>query len=209
MPIRHRLLQNSNFDAEPYEAVLNVMFPNTKLRMLGSGCYATAYQHPVYADRVVKVLRYRDRGYTAFIRATIRLQDRGKPCAWLPRVYEATMFHVRSPYAPNASRRDYDRVLVLVLDKLVGANDSDLLTPHQQRVIDGLRENRIWDVPSGELLRRFGELSPGAKMFRQLRRAENVIRYAMNKARATCDLHWGNVMFKPDSGQLVFTDPLA
>lgn len=207
MPIRHVILSNSN-----YEQAIDVVRRELSLSIyseLGSGCFATVYQHPLYQDKVIKVLRFRDPGYTTFVRAVLRLQDKGKPCPWLPRIYEATMFHVRNTFE-SYHIRDSATVLVVVLDKLIGdAVDNSRLTDEQRHIIEGLRDARIWDIQSGTLVERFGNLAPCKQLKRQLRRAEHAIRWAMNKVGATCDLHWGNIMFKPDSGQLVITDPLS
>lgn len=205
MPIRHVLLPNPEPEYSAPEAVYRALSLNGDL-WIGNGCFAAVYEHPLYADKVIKIVRYRDRAYTAYVRAILRLQDKGKPCPWLPRIYEATMFHVYDPsFKPNPRRFSYT-VLAVVLDKLVG-DTVGKLTDGQREVISSLYAKRIYDMDT--IAERFSYLAPCGYAKRQLKRAQRAIKWAARKAGSCCDLHWGNVMFKPDTGQLVFTDPIA
>lgn len=205
MPIRHVLLSNDFCNSHSCaNALVRAELSLGCDDLLGAGCYATVYQHPLYQDKVIKILKYRDRGYTAFVRAIMRFQDKGKPCPWLPHIYEATMFHVYNPLAEN--RRASTGILVVVLDRLVG-DTVGRLTEEQREVIASLHSSRIWNIDS--LTDRFEYLATCSKMKRQLKRAQKAITWAMHKVGASCDLHWGNIMFSPKTGQLVITDPLA
>lgn len=208
MPIRHITLA-SDHDIAVYSVVdqIAAAFSVPSLQELGSGCFSTVYQHPVYQDKVIKVLRYRDPGYTAFIRATVRLQDKGAPCPWLPHVYEATMFHVFHPLSRDLLRhRAFAQVLVVVLDKLIGWNNGQL-TDEQQDILQGLRDERIWGFDV--VVTRFAFLAQCKAAVHQLRRAARILRLIQAKAKVICDLHYGNAMFSPVTGQLVITDPFA
>lgn len=174
------------------------------IKKLGSGAYASVFQHPLYKNVAVKVFEW-DPEYLQYIKICKRSTNK-----WMPRVVsihtiemdeEKNRFHIRFNEEPGKT----DGTIVF-FEKLRKATHKEIVAAQEELCKDVPEEHQddLLDTPSFEdwgtghwqIVKRFAK-DPDTKRFAAL-----AIRMGFE------DIHDENVMIS-DDGQLVFTDPVA
>lgn len=156
-------------------------------KYLGSGCYATAWEHPDLPDRVIKVGRSTHDGWLGYAKWCVANQ--GKPM--VPKIYELRRIEGVAHVA-----------YIAVIEKLQPLTMGHSVANYQQR----RAMNAYWDEQV-EGLERFINNDLAERYVpdsRALEAAGRMLHAAFGPGGT--DLHRGNVMMR-DNGQLVITDP--
>lgn len=174
------------------------------IKKLGTGYYASVFQHPLYKNVAVKVFEW-DPEYLAYIKICQKMTNK-----WMPRVVsvhtitmdeEKNRWHIRFNEQPGKTKGTivfFEKLRPAKHKEIVAAMEElckDVPEEHQDDLLDDL-SFADWGTGHWQIVKRFAK-DKDTKKF-----AELAVRLRF------MDIHNENVMIR-DDGQLVFTDPVA
>lgn len=199
---------------ETVDQYIDRLVKTLKIKKLGSGAFASVFQHPVYHNVAVKIFEY-DPMYVKYIKIC---QKSTNP--WLPRV--VSIHKIRMDEVETWRHRNYgDKIKkidswIVFFEKLRPVKKAELKAATQKFLAEfpdsdfDFNDRRSWFEASRGSYESFEELS--SSTWQQLAKiAKNPeikeVAKILDSVRAN-DIHDGNVMVRSD-GQVVFTDPVA
>ncbi len=174
------------------------------IKALGSGAFGRVFQHPMYKNVVTKVYKASDRDYARYVKWAMAHQSN----PWVPKIIEQvkyeskdgnmnilfmqkmksfrdaseaahSMMRMVKKVNPDMDKGDYDHLLEIIYD---GVESGDF-----EAWKDFVFESEIMDD------KHFAQLWGGF----------------IRPNQARFDIHDGNMMYRPEDGQVVITDPVA
>lgn len=155
-----------------------------RFKELGSGAFASVYQHP-RKDVVVKVFDAKDdNGYSKYLKWCLK----NKKNPYAPKIYGVERFK---------NKDKNEEITIVFLEKLHSARQSDLTD-----LVNKHSTPSRWC--SEDDVERWQEIANTSKDKHLRALAKFLVKEADD-----LDLHSENFMWRPGTKQLVFTDPLA
>jgi len=195
---------------ETLEAYTDKLVKSLKIKKLGSGAYASVFQHPVYHNVAVKVVQD-DPEYMRFA----RFCQKNPNNEWLPKIVSIHKVAVDDEFRMNSGTVEAH---IIFFQKLRPARASEIKAA-VQRILktvppkyfaqgaqdDPLFDPMVYYTDFDELDERWGRIA------RKTTDADVRVVAKYFAYLDGVDLHPGNVMMRDDKGraQLVFTDPVA
>lgn len=182
------------------------------IKKLGSGMYATVFQHPVYHNVAVKYVNPRvDPMFMKYVRLCQKHQEN----RWIPKIVSIESVKIQDDWDVKTRGRDAkpnEPGVLIFFQKLRHAKKQEINSAFDE-ILNSLPDEIADNIFADNNERNFENMA--IEEWRQISKYSSdpdtrALAKILMQVEA-CDIHNGNVMMRDEGGktQLVFTDPVA